>query len=86
MYAEEEVDTVVMQAHGWTDERYPDGTVIWTAPPGDKYITHPNNAPRPWPPNAAPTPNDPPTPPPWRYDEDFTYEETFTQEPFPPPF
>jgi hypothetical protein len=49
VYAEEEVDTVVMQL----------------AEP--KCLLH-----------ESPTP-------PWRYDEDFTYEETFTQEPIPPP-
>jgi hypothetical protein len=29
---------------GWQDEQLRDGTVIWTAPTGDKYVTHPGSA------------------------------------------
>jgi hypothetical protein len=29
---------------GWHDEQLRDGTVIWTAPTGDKYVTHPGSA------------------------------------------
>jgi hypothetical protein len=30
---------------GWRDEQLRDGTVIWTAPTGDKCVTHPGSAP-----------------------------------------
>ncbi|KAA0096730.1 DUF222 domain-containing protein [Mycolicibacterium sp. P1-18] len=29
---------------GWRDEQLPDGTVIWTSPAGDRYVTHPGSA------------------------------------------
>jgi len=29
---------------GWRDEQLRDGTVIWTSPGGDKYVTHPGGA------------------------------------------
>jgi hypothetical protein len=29
---------------GWHDEQLRDGTVIWTSPTGDKYVTHPGGA------------------------------------------
>ncbi len=30
--------------HGWHDDQRPDGTVIWTAPTGQTYTTHPGSA------------------------------------------
>ena len=116
---------------GWGDEQLADGTVIWTSPAGQRYVTHPGSAlifptlceptaPRPANPTTTPaaagrTAKMPrrartraqqraaditaeraanhhhrttPPPPRWRPDEDFTYDETFTQdqEPIPPPF
>jgi hypothetical protein len=29
---------------GWSDEQLVDGTVIWTSPAGDRYVTHPGSA------------------------------------------
>ena len=29
---------------GWSDEQLVDGTVIWTSPTGDRYVTHPGSA------------------------------------------
>ena len=29
---------------GWSDEQLQDGTVIWTSPAGDRYVTHPGSA------------------------------------------
>ncbi|MCV7131554.1 DUF222 domain-containing protein, partial [Mycobacterium hodleri] len=29
---------------GWRDEQLVDGTVIWTSPAGDRYVTHPGSA------------------------------------------
>jgi hypothetical protein len=29
---------------GWRDEQLPDGTLIWTSPSGDRYVTHPGSA------------------------------------------
>ena len=29
---------------GWHDEQLPDGTIIWSAPTGQKYVTHPGAA------------------------------------------
>ncbi|KAA0100798.1 HNH endonuclease [Mycolicibacterium sp. P1-18] len=29
---------------GWRDEQLPDGTLIWTAPNGSRYVTHPGSA------------------------------------------
>ena len=29
---------------GWRDEQLRDGTVIWTSPPGERYVTHPGSA------------------------------------------
>ncbi|OBJ38966.1 hypothetical protein A5630_28360 [Mycolicibacterium mucogenicum] len=30
--------------HGWRDQQFPDGTVVWTAPTGHTYITKPEGA------------------------------------------
>ena len=30
--------------NGQPKRKFPDGTVIWTAPTGQKYVTHPGNA------------------------------------------
>jgi len=35
---------------GWRDEQLRDGTIIWTAPPGKKCVTHPAEHPRTGPP------------------------------------
>ncbi|OPX05163.1 HNH endonuclease signature motif containing protein, partial [Mycobacterium sp. AT1] len=29
---------------GWSDEQLVDGTIIWTSPAGDRYVTHPGSA------------------------------------------
>jgi Domain of unknown function (DUF222) len=113
---------------GWHDEQLRDGTVIWTAPTGDKYVTLPGGAltfpgmslptgPISIRPRAAARCTDKTAmmprrtrtraqsradaitaersanrqrrtspAPPAKADEDFTYEETLTQEPIPPPF
>lgn len=28
---------------GWRDEQWPDGTVVWTSPSGQKYVTRPGS-------------------------------------------
>ena len=28
---------------GWVDEQWPDGTVVWAAPSGKAYTTHPGS-------------------------------------------
>jgi hypothetical protein len=28
---------------GWRDEQWPDGTIVWTSPTGQKYVTHPGS-------------------------------------------
>ncbi|MCV7369972.1 DUF222 domain-containing protein [Mycolicibacterium duvalii] len=50
---------------GWRDEQHPDGTLVWTAPTGHRYVTKPGS--RLYFPSAAITTADlppPPTPPP----------------------
>ncbi|TFV57469.1 HNH endonuclease [Mycobacterium sp. PS03-16] len=51
---------------GWTDQQLPDGTVIWTSPAGDTYLTTPGSAlifPTLCAPTAPATRRTPPTPP-----------------------
>lgn len=36
--------TFYVGPHGWADQQFPDGTVVWTAPTGHRYTTYPGGS------------------------------------------